>query len=409
MEAEGRTIYRMGLGQSPFPIPESVVQSLRENAHQKDYLPVRGHAALREAVADYHCRVNGVDRRAEDVLIGPGSKELMFILQLAFYGDLLVPSPSWVSYTPQAHIAGRRFHWVDTQPEHGWRLQPEELEAVCLADPDRPRILILNYPSNPLGVSYTGAELAALARTARRFGLVIVSDEIYGELHYQGDHVSMAQYYPEGTIISSGLSKWCGAGGWRLGTFSFPQELHWVLETMAVVASESFTSTSAPIQHAAVHAFTGGPDIDDYLARSRSVLRVLGPAIATRLRRAGCEMPDPEGGFYLFPNLSGLRGKLAKHGIISGRQLCQRLLDETGVAALPGSDFGRPVQELSLRLAYVNFDGAAALNGVQALEEEGREPDDAFLQTYCADVMEGVERLSAWIEDKSHATGAAGH
>lgn len=398
LEAEGRTIYRMGLGQSPFPVPESVVRSLKDNAHQKDYLPVRGLDALRAAVAGYHRRVNGVDRRAEDVLIGPGSKELMFILQLAFYGDLLVPSPSWVSYTPQAHIAGRRFHWIETQREYGWRLQPAELEAVCLEDLDRPRILILNYPSNPLGISYTAPELKALARIARRFGLVVVSDEIYGELHYSGDHDSIARYYPEGTIISSGLSKWCGAGGWRLGTFSFPPDLHWVLKTMAVVASESFTSTSAPIQYAAVRAFEGGADIDAYLARSRSILRTLGPAITARLRRAGCDLPDPEGGFYLFPDLSRWRGKLAQRGIVSGRQLCERLLAETGVATLPGSDFGRPARELSLRLAYVSFDGAAALAAVAALEVSGKTPDDEFLWTSCAPVMEGIERLVAWIE-----------
>jgi len=94
-------------------------------------------------------------------------------------------------------------------------------------------------------------ELEELAAVARRFGVILLSDEIYGQLHHQGAHVSVARFYPEGTIISSGLSKWCGAGGWRLGTFTFPGELRWLLDAMASVASETYTSTCAPIQYAA--------------------------------------------------------------------------------------------------------------------------------------------------------------
>jgi aspartate aminotransferase len=397
LERAGRKVYRMGLGQSPFPVPDAVVDALKANAHRKDYLPVRGLDALREAVAAYHGNAEGLERSAEDVLIGPGSKELLFILQLCFYGDLLVPSPSWVSYAPQAAIAGRQHRWIDTRREDGWRLTPEALEAVCRDDPDRPRILILNYPSNPLGVTYNADQLQALAAVARRYGLVVLSDEIYGELHHAGEHVSIARWYPEGTIISGGLSKWAGAGGWRLGTFLFPPELRGVLDAMAVVASESFTSVSAPIQHAAVTAFEAGADIQDYLQRSRRVLRQIGPAIAARLRSTGCRLDDPEGGFYLFPDLSALRERLAARGIHDARLLCERLLEDTGVALLPGSDFGRSPAELSLRLAYVNFDGAAALTGASALDETAH-ADAGYIDAYCADSMAGVERMARWFE-----------
>jgi aspartate aminotransferase len=397
LQREGREVFRMGLGQSPFPVPAHVVESLRANAHQKDYLPVRGLEALRESVAAYQSRRTGVARGADDVLVGPGSKELLFILQLTFYGDLLVPSPSWVSYAPQAAIAGRQHRWIDTRREDGWRLTPEALDAVCRDDPSRPRILILNYPSNPLGVTYSPEQLQALARVARRYGLVVLSDEIYGELHHQGAHRSIAEWYPEGTIISGGLSKWCGAGGWRLGTFTFPPELRRVLEAMAVVASESYTSVSAPIQHAAITAFDGGPEMDRYLQRSRRVLRQIGPAIATRLRAAGCDLDDPEGGFYLFPDLAALREPLARRGIHDARLLCERLLEETGVAVLPGSDFGRSPAELSLRLAYVNFDGAAALEAAAALDDD-KVADAAFLDAHCGHLMTGIERMARWLE-----------
>ena len=393
LQQAGKEVFRLGLGQSPFPVPDNVVEALRANARQKDYLPVKGLPELRQAVAAYHKRVNGIDRAGEEVLIGPGSKELMFILQLVYYGDLVIPAPSWVSYTPQASIIGRQVNWIDTRSEHGWRLQPEELEAVCLQDPTRPRLLVLNYPNNPVGVTYSPDHLHALAEVARRYGIIVLSDEIYGELHYSGGHVSIASFYPEGTIVSSGLSKWAGAGGWRLGTFLFPPELRWLLDGMAVVASETFTTTSAPIQYAAIRAFEGGDQIDSYLHHSRRILRTLGPAVADRLRSAGCEMPDPEGGFYLFADFSNHKPALSEKGILGARQLCDRLLEETGVAALPGSDFGRPPGELTVRLAYVDFNGAVALEA----SARKNELDERFLKAYCSRVMTAADNIVDWL------------
>jgi aspartate aminotransferase len=395
LQREGHSVCRLGLGQSPFPVPDSVVAALQKNARQKDYLPVKGLQPLREAVADYHDRVNGISRTAEDVLIGPGSKELMFILQLVFYGDLVIPSPSWVSYSPQASIIGRLVRRVDTRPENGWRLRADELEALCLEDPSRPRLLILNYPNNPVGTTYASQDLAALARVAREYGVIVLSDEIYGELQFDGKHDTIARYYPEGTIISSGLSKWAGAGGWRLGTFLFPPELRWLLDGMAVVASETFTTTSAPIQFAAVRAYEGGPDIDDYLARSRRILKALGSGTAARLRDLGCSVPEPEGGFYLFPDFSAHQELLNRRGIITSEQLCDRLLEEAGVACLPGTDFGRPATEFTVRLAYVDFDGAAALNAAG----DGTIMAEAFLTQHCARIGEAMDRFAGWLGD----------
>lgn len=317
LSQDGREVFRLGLGQSPFPIPESIVESLRQNAHRREYLAVRGLAELRGAVAEYHHRAQGITRAAENVLIGPGSKELMFLLQLVYYGDLVIPTPAWVSYAPQAHIIGRHVSWVPTRADTGWKLQAEGLEELCRNDPGRPRIVIINDPNNPTGQTYESDELRALADVARRYRVVMLSDEIYGEIHHQGRHVSMAEFYPEGTIISSGLSKWCGAGGWRLGTFTFPDHLRWLLEAMAVVASETYTATSAPIQFAAVTAFAGGAFLDHYLVQCRRVLRALGRHCTRVLQEANVEVAPPAGAFYLFPNFCAHRLTLRARGIRS--------------------------------------------------------------------------------------------
>jgi aspartate aminotransferase len=396
MRAEGRHVYRLGLGQSPFPVPESVVEKLRTNAHEKDYLPVRGLPALRETIADYYRRRQHLERSAENILVGPGSKELMFILQLVYYGDLVIPTPSWVTYAPQAVIIGRHIRWVPTTAEEGWPMRPSELDAVCRSDPSRPRLVILNYPSNPTGQTYSVDALKELAEVARRYRVILLSDEIYGEIDHSGRHVSIARYYPEGTIISSGLSKWCGAGGWRLGTFTFPSSLRWLLDSMAVVCSESFTATSAPIQYAAVRAFQGGIDIEQYLFHSRRILRALGNSVARRLADAGIFCPLPEGAFYVFPDFGTRADLAADHRITTSAQLCERVLEDTGVAFLPGEAFGRGPSELTGRIAYVDFDGARALVASRAVPDD-QELDEAFLRSYCEPVMEAMDRLCAWV------------
>jgi len=398
LEKEGRTVYKLGFGQSPFPVPEPVTEALRLHAHEKDYLAVQGLYELRAAIAQSYKRRQGIDRTADQVLIGPGSKELLFLLQLVYYGDLVIPTPSWVSYSPQAHIIGRRVNWVRTHQENDWRLTPEELESICQHDPERPRILVLNYPANPTGATYTADRLKRIAEIARKYKVILLSDEIYGELHHTGKHVSLARYYPEGTIVSSGLSKWCGAGGWRLGFFVFPESLTWLQEAMAVVASETFTSTSAPIQYAAVAAFQEHPEIDAYLRDAQRILRHIGKYIHQRLAAMRVYAPKPQGGFYLFPNFSYHQEKLVQRGISNSGDLCQKLLEDTGIALLPSFDFGRPSEELTARLSYVDFDGAAAL-ATAADKYADKSLDQAFLRLCCPRMIAAMDTLEEWLSD----------
>ena len=394
--AAGRHVYRLGLGQSPFPIPEEVVSALRLYAPRKEYQDVQGLSELRKAVADFHRRKDQVDVLKENVLIGPGSKELLFLLQIAFNGQVIIPSPSWVSYLPQARIIGNKIDVIHTRVEDNWRLMPGQLEAYLeKQDPAVPHLLILNYPGNPDGQTYGGAHISDLAQVARKYGLYILSDEIYGQLHHAGKHESIARHYPEGTIISSGLSKWCGAGGWRLGTFSFPSNLHWLLKAMAAIASETYTAVSAPIQYAAIQAFHCGSQIETYLSHARRILAQLGRQTAAILREGDIRVDDPVGGFYLFLDFQKHQEGLLKRNITDSRVFCERLLQETGVAILPGVDFNRPEDEFSARLSYVDFDGAAALNASYAIPLHESLPDD-FSEQYCHNVMEAARVMKEW-------------
>lgn len=399
LRAEGRKVCNLGLGESPFPVPDPMVEALRLHADKKQYLPVEGLPELRQAVADHMHRTQRVHADPEQVLVGPGSKELLFLLQLSFYGDLIVPSPCWVSYTPQSQIVGHKVRTVVTRPEDNWKVRPEALISVLEEDADRyrPRLFVLNYPGNPTGVSYTADELKALADVARDYDVLILSDEIYGGLHHTGDHVSIVRYYPEGTIVLNGISKWGGAGGWRLGTFTFCPSLAWLKDAMAAVASETYTSVCTPIQYAAVEAFAPSRRMENYLNHARRILARASDSCRTQLMEAGVEVVRPDGAFYLFPDFGALRRRLSRRGIRTSGDLCTRLLDEAGVAMLPGSAFQRPREEFTGRMSLVDFDGTAAMAASEAVGLN-HALDDDFDERCLAPLMHAMQRLTGWLD-----------
>lgn len=398
LKSQNKEVYSFGLGQSPFHVPKDVVNELIKHASEKDYLPVQGLLKLRKSVADFHNRNDQLNFKAENILIGPGSKELIFLTQLVFYGEIIFPAPSWVSYHPQAKIAGNNVHFIPTEYKARWLLSAEGLETYCAAenDPDKPRILILNYPSNPVGSTYTLDELKALVLVLKKYNITVISDEIYGLLHHKGEHHSIASLYPEKTIISSGISKWCGAGGWRLGTFAFPKDLDWLLNGMNVAASETFTSVSAPIQYAAVKAFEGSPDIDNYLIHSRRILSVIGNWCYNQLKEKQIRIIKPEGGFYLFPSFKNYRSQLKNREITTCKELSEAILMETGVACLPGEDFGLDPKLLVLRMAYVNFNGENAIE--QSIKLNVDPLPDSFVKNQSPLVYKGMLKLIKWID-----------
>lgn len=395
--AKGKTVYRFGLGQSPFPIPTCVVDALRNNAAQKDYLPVKGLLQLREAVAEFHRKNDHISAIAENVIIGPGSKELVFLLQLVFNSEIIVVSPCWVSYIPQAKIIGKKISVIHSSFEDKWHLTPTLFRDYLKKRKIKNTLtlMILNYPGNPDGVSFNEEYLKEIAALAKENNIYILSDEIYGQLNHSGHHVSIAKFYPEGTIISSGLSKWCGAGGWRLGTFTFPKNLHWILDSIAIVASETYTSVSAPIQFAAIKAFKGGTEIEEYLWNTRKILSKIGNECSEKLNSAGIRTHAPQGGFYLFLDFSYFTQKIHSKGIKTSKDLCNAILNDTGVAILQGSSFSCKEDLFTARMAYIDFDGARVLGAAKTVPIHEPLPA-SFTKTYCHKVLEGIDKLIKW-------------
>lgn len=363
--AAGQDTLHMGFGEASFPLHPKLRTALADAATRTSYAPVLGLPALRQAIAAYLARTRQLDLSASSIIVAPGSKPLLYALLQVLEGDLLLPAPSWVSYAPQARLAGKHVIGVATSPDDAHQLSAAALSdalAQARAMGANPRILLVNSPSNPTGSMFSEAGVAALAGWARENGITLISDEIYAELaHGWREHVSPARFYPEGTIVTGGLSKPVSAGGWRLGYATLPATESGVrlLTAIQALASEIWSAAATPIQQAACVAFAPDAEIEAYV---RASARVHGEA-AQRMHAALVSLditcPRPAGAFYLYPDFASWRPALAARGIHTSEELARHLLQERGIATLPGVAFGEPPDTLRLRLSVSMLYGPA--------------------------------------------------
>jgi aspartate aminotransferase len=394
--AEGRAVVHFGFGQSPFEVHPKIQQALIDHAGEKEYLPTLGLPELREAIARFYFERYGYQFSPQEILIGPGSKELIFQVLFLLDGPLLIPAPSWVSYGPQAQIRGKHVHTIQTSRENRYKVTAEELEQACEGlIVNRQKILILNNPNNPTGAVYHDDELKAIAEVAKEHGVIVISDEIYALNDFSGrPFKGFSQYYPEGTIVTGGLSKGFSAGGYRLGFLAAPENMSRIMKALSAMVSETFSSVSAPIQYAAIAAFSNDDEVMKYTEQCTQIHRAAGAYLAGGFRKLGLNCPDPEGAFYVFPDFVPFAKQLKKAGLQSSIKLCHALLDQYGVAMLPGSDFYCPEDYPSARVATVDYDGAK----VYEASTKAQALDDKFVEAHCPNLKLGLERVGEFID-----------
>ncbi len=393
----GEEIFHFGFGQSPFPVPAPIRDGLIANASANSYLPTLGLPALREAVAHFYQQEFGYTFTADQVCVGPGSKELIFQTIFLMEGPLIVPAPSWVSYGPQAALRGKQIAPIITKRENSYRLQPEELDAMCATLGQCQKLLILNNPNNPTGCVYSKSEIAELAEICRAYNVIVISDEIYAMVDFTKERkeFSLAQYYPEGTIVSGGLSKSFSAGGYRLGVMLIPSELSMIKTALKSIISETFSSVSAPIQYAALAAYGQFETLRSHIETMSEIHGFAGRYLCNRFTEMKLHCPRPEGSFYLFPDFDYYRDALRKRGIITGQKLCQELLEKAKVAVLPGSDFYLPATSLGVRVASVDYDGASVLEQWPGTEQM----TEALTEALFPNLVRGCNALEAYLRE----------
>ena len=394
LRRQGGNIVHFGFGQSPFPVPKIIQQALAENTDKKDYLPTQGLPELCEAVAGFYNKEFGYQFLPSNVCVGPGSKELIFEIIYLMEGPLIVPAPSWVSYGPQAALRGKAIVTVPTLREDNYRLTAEELDAACYNSGQGQKLLIFNNPNNPTGALYREKEIKELAEICRAYQVIVISDEIYAMIDFdQWPMSSLATHYPEGTIVSGGLSKSFAAGGYRLGVVLIPDSLEMVMASLKSVVSETFSAVSAPIQYAALKAYGDFEEVRPFVKKTTDIYHYVLHYLHSRFIKMGMNCPKPAGAFYLFPDFDNFRVPLAQKGIMTSAKLANTLLEESGVAVLPGSDFYLPATNLAARVAGVDFDGQQALDTWPGSDHVSEE----YFKEAFPKIVQGCDRIAGFL------------
>ena len=344
LEAQGRDVVHLEIGEPDFDTPENIVEAgaraLREG--WTHYGPAAGIPELREAIASYINGSRGTAFDADRVIVMPGGKPVMFFVILALLerGDeAIFPDPGFPIYQSMIDYSGATAVPIPLREENGFRLDVDELASLMS---DRTKLLIINSPANPTGGVLERADLEAIAELAVKHDVTVLSDEIYSELLYEGEHVSIATMpgMADRTIILDGFSKTYAMTGWRLGYGLFPRNL---VEPISKLMVNSVSCTSMAVQRAGLEALTGPQDT---VAEFREAFRRRRDLIVDGLNAIeGITCLRPKGAFYAFPNITGT-GR-------SSREFADLLLSEHGVAALAGTSFGA-AGEGYLRLSYAN-------------------------------------------------------
>ncbi|CAL4093633.1 unnamed protein product, partial [Meganyctiphanes norvegica] len=397
LKKSGRDISHFAFGQSPFPIPQCIVDGLKEFAHENAYLPMTGIPELRAALVEFHIRYDDIKLDLEGFVVGPGSKELLYLVMTTFNGDILLPAPAWTTYAPQIKLAGKEAVIIPTSPESGWRLSADILtKALQRPGLKQNKILILTNPGNPTGTCFTEKELKEISAVCRQHGVIVMTDEIYGRLAFSGKHTCMVKYYPEGTILTSGFSKWASAGGWRLGYAHFPSTLSSLLKAVRSAASHTYSCAPAPMQFAMAKALReNSSELDRYMKDCTRVLKAVASYCYKELKSVGVGGVQSEAGYYYMPDFEVVRKGLLKRNITTGDGMSQAML-EADVALMGSHAFLQPAEELTTRFCFVCFDGRAALKALQDVPVSV-DLDDKFVEQYAQPVVLGVQKIKSWV------------
>lgn len=351
MKAGGIDVLNFGVGEPDFDTPEHVkeaaIKAIRDGFTK--YTPVGGIDELKEAITKKLYADNGLEYSKDEVIVSCGAKHSLYNIAQASFNpgdEIIIPVPYWVSYPDQALLNDAVPVFVPTYEEDNFMLRPEVLEAEITG---KTKALILNSPSNPTGSAYDQKAFEAIAGIAVKRNILVISDEIYEKLIYDGArHISIASLGSEikkRTIVVNGLSKSHAMTGWRMGYAAGPRD---IIKAMTNIQSQSTSNPTSIAQKAAVAALTGPQDFISFMRaefdKRRKVLIDGLNAIE------GVRCLNPNGAFYAFPNISSFYGRMTDKRLInSSLDMATYLLEEANVAVVHGEAFG---DDKYIRISY---------------------------------------------------------
>ncbi len=358
LRAAGVDVINLSVGEPDFNTPDHIKAAAKKavDDNYTRYPPVPGYMDLREAIAKKLKQENGLDFSPAQVVVSGGAKQSLsnIILSCINPGDeVIIPVPAWVSYIEMVKLADGVNVLVPAGIENDFKITPEQLEQAITP---RSRMLLLCSPSNPSGSVYSRQELEGLvAVLARHPEITVLSDEIYEHINYTGSFTSMASFpeIADRTVIVNGVSKAYAMTGWRVGFMAGPLAL---AKAVTKLQGQTTSGISSIAQRAALAAYTGSQECVVEMREAFRRRRDLVVAMAREI--PGLKVNEPQGAFYLFPEVSAYIGKRFGDKVIADdNDLCMYLLEEVHVATVSGSAFCLPGY---IRLSYAASDEALA-------------------------------------------------
>lgn len=347
MKAQGIDVIGLGAGEPDFNTPQNIIDAAFESMQKgfTKYTPSGGLPALKEAVIAKFKRDNHLEYQPNEIIIGVGAKHVLYTLFQVILNDgdeVIIPTPYWVSYPEQVKLAGGVPVFIETTSEQNYKITAEQLKEAIT---DKTKAFIINSPSNPTGMVYTREELEEIAKVAVEKDILIVSDEIYEKLLYNGaEFFSIAQISEEvkrRTIVINGVSKSHSMTGWRIGYAAGDAD---IIKAMTDLASHSTSNPTTASQYAAIEAYNGPQDsVEEMRKAFEHRLETIYPKLNAI---PGFKVVKPQGAFYLLPDVSEAAKKT---GFASVDEFAGALLTEAKVAVIPGSGFGAPS---TIRISY---------------------------------------------------------
>ena len=353
LKAQGKDIITLSIGEPDFNTPAAIKKAGKEaiDNNRTHYPPVAGFMELRQAIADKLKRDNGLNYSASQIVVSNGAKQSLtniFMILLNKGDEVIIPSPYWVSYPEMIKMADGKSVFVDAGIETDFKVTPEQVEAAITP---RTKAFLFNSPNNPTGTVYSKEELHALAKIFEKYpDIVIVSDEIYEHILFEGKHESIAQFdeIKDQVIIVNGVSKGFAMTGWRIGYSAAPQFFTDALNKF----QGQYTSGPGTIsQMAAKQAMLTDPKSSKELQKMVSTFKERRDLLIELMKDIpGIKTNVPKGAFYLFPDVSSYFGKSDGESVINNsNDLCMYLLNKAHVALVPGEAFGSPQ---CIRISY---------------------------------------------------------
>jgi aspartate aminotransferase len=374
--ANGRPIVHLAFGEAGLPVHPVLREILDAASSRNAYPPVSGTTAAREAASGYFGR-RRMPTDPSSIVFAPGSKALLFALLLARDGALLLPQPSWVSYAAQADLASKPVIRFPIPEMAGGVTDPAALSKWATKHPGERATLLITIPDNPTGTVAARDIIEAVCVIAREHDWWIISDEIYRDLAYEPDLLSSpAEFLPERTVVTSGLSKNLALGGWRIGFARFPdnEEGRRLQAAVQGIASEVWSAMAAPMQEVAAFALNEPKELTDYLVAARRLHMAVTLSLHQVFVARHVQARPPAGAFYFYPDFAGHRAALRRAGVTNSMGLADHLLDQYDVAVLPGTSFGDDPDHIAVRVASSLLYGShdeerwAALNAARPTE-----------------------------------------